>query len=1279
MLFASWFACIGGLAAETKSSTFVNFETAPVHALDLSPDHSHLLACQIAAARLAVLDVAGPTPVLLGSIPVGLDPVSVRFRTATEAWVVNHISDSISIVDVPSRRVIATLDTLDAPEDVVFAGTPQRAFVSCSMPNTIQVFEPMSRLLITNLTLSADRPKALAVSPDGQRVYAAIFESGNATTVVGAKMRNFLFIDNAVSRTNGPYAGMNPPPNFGETFAPPIHPALPTNLPPPHTSLIVRRNETGRWLDGNQRDWTEFVSGTNAPLTQRVSGWDMPDRDLAVIDPSSFAVSYASGLMNICMAVAPNPVSGQIAVAGTDAINEVRFEPNLNGVFVHVKVAMIDPISLTKTVRDLNPHLDYASGTGTTAQRDQSLGDPRAIAWTTDGSRGYVAGMGSRNVIVIDANGARLSQAPIEVGEGPCGLALDEPRQRLYVFHRFATSVSVIDTDANTVTEVVRLFDPTPLAVNAGRRHLYDTRRTSGLGHASCASCHVDARMDRLAWDLGNPAGTHASAVLNHQGTLVTNTFHPMKGVMVTQTLQDIIGHEPFHWRGDRADIEAFNGTFTNLQGAPVVLSPAEMREFKSFLASVRFPPNPHRLLDNSLATNLPLPGHFAAGADLLPAGAPLPDGNAARGLAKFKLAESFCLTCHTLPTGLGSDTALQNSVMKPVAPGPNGGRLFPHSFRLENNLRSKIAQFRNMADKVGMVGTHADSRAGFGFGHDGSVDSLPRFLNGLRIVRDQDVADITAFLLSVAGSDTLTPGAEPDSTPPAGAGRQFTLNSPARPALLDAMLQLASSPTNRLELIVKGHQAGAARGWFYERTRGVFQSDRRAESFSTENLIPLAGTGSELTFTLVPAGTGWRLGVDQDSDGIPDRDELDASGVPATLAPLVAVDAPSETVAHGSPLELHATIGGLPAPLTGVQWFKDGHPIADATNTALLLPGVNFAATGDYSVHISTPFGTHMSSPKRITVTPLLVEIAPAAQQIRRGSNALFTASTQGTGPFTYQWRYAGTPLPAPAGTSATLLLTNVQLAADGSYDVIATNPFGSVTSAPVALTVLVNPSVLVPPLNQSVPMGGNATFSFVISGNPPPFGYLLRRSSATITNYLSDDPTGFFTFRSVQPSNAGTYRIVVTNAANPSPGLTMPPVSLTVLSDIDADGLPDDWELAHGLSNTNALDALLDADNDHLSNLDEYLAGTNPLDPLNVLRFERIAALDGDAAALIQFQAASNTTYTIESRTLTGDSPWTRVADIPALATAQLVNVTNATGTNLSQVYRLASPRRP
>ena len=52
----------------------------------------------------------------------------------------------------------------------------------------------------------------------------------------------------------------------------------------------------------------------------------------------------------------------------------------------------------------------------------------------------------------------------------------------------------------------------------------------------------------------------------------------------------------------------------------------------------------------------------------------------------------------------------------------------------------------------------------------------------------------------------------------------------------------------------------------------------------------------------------------------------------------------------------------------------------------------------------------------------------------------------------------------------------------------------------------------------------------------------------------------------------------------------------SRSPLVDTDGDGIPDAWEIAHGMEPTKAADAIGDADGDGLTNLQEYLYGTNP-----------------------------------------------------------------------------------
>ena len=187
---------------------------------------------------------------------------------------------------------------------------------------------------------------------------------------------------------------------------------------------------------------------------------------------------------------------------------------------------------------------------------------------------------------------------PIDVGAGATGLALDESRGKLYVLEHFDASVASIDIQTGTVSGRETYHDPTGAVVRSGRKFLYDTHLTSGMGQVSCASCHVDARTDRLAWDLGDPAGEEAPFVdvcnmgLPLPGVPPCDDFHPMKGPMLTQTLQDIIGKEPHHWRGDKFGIEAFGGAFMSINGDDLPVGGVAMQEFEAYLASIYFPPN---------------------------------------------------------------------------------------------------------------------------------------------------------------------------------------------------------------------------------------------------------------------------------------------------------------------------------------------------------------------------------------------------------------------------------------------------------------------------------------------------------------------------------------------------------------------------------------------------------------------------------------------------------------------------------------------------------------
>jgi DNA-binding beta-propeller fold protein YncE len=95
--------------ASQAFASYINFESSQVHPIALSASGDKLLVLNTPDARLEVFSVAAGGGLTRSfSVPVGLEPVSVawRFNSVSgreEAWVVNQLSDSVSIVDLGTR------------------------------------------------------------------------------------------------------------------------------------------------------------------------------------------------------------------------------------------------------------------------------------------------------------------------------------------------------------------------------------------------------------------------------------------------------------------------------------------------------------------------------------------------------------------------------------------------------------------------------------------------------------------------------------------------------------------------------------------------------------------------------------------------------------------------------------------------------------------------------------------------------------------------------------------------------------------------------------------------------------------------------------------------------------------------------------------------------------------------------------------------------------------------------------------------------------------------
>src|ERR1700684_1324072 len=89
------------IGAQSASPAYANFEPSQTNPIRLSSDGTRLFAVNTANASLSVFDATNAgSPELIEEIPVGLEPVSVNPLNDDQAWVVNQLSNSVSIVSV---------------------------------------------------------------------------------------------------------------------------------------------------------------------------------------------------------------------------------------------------------------------------------------------------------------------------------------------------------------------------------------------------------------------------------------------------------------------------------------------------------------------------------------------------------------------------------------------------------------------------------------------------------------------------------------------------------------------------------------------------------------------------------------------------------------------------------------------------------------------------------------------------------------------------------------------------------------------------------------------------------------------------------------------------------------------------------------------------------------------------------------------------------------------------------------------------------------------------
>ena len=168
-----------------------------------------------------------------------------------------------------------------------------------------------------------------------------------------------------------------------------------------------------------------------------------------------------------------------------------------------------------------------------------------------------------------------------------------------------------------------------------------------------------------------------------------------------------------------------------------------------------------------------------------------------------------------------------------------------------------------------------------------------------------------------------------------------------------------------------------------------------------------------------------------------------------------------------------------------------------------LTLDSVSASVVGDYQVIVTSPYGSVTSAIARLTVLfPPSIVSQPTNLAVAVGGTALLGVAAMGTPPLSYAWDFNSTNL-VQAGTNSTLSFANAGLPEGGNYLVVITNLYGSVTSAVATVSVGYSPSFFLPPTNQTVLLGGVATFRVEAEGTGP-FSYQWQFNRTNLGNNI-------------------------------------------------------------------------------------------------------------------------------------------------------------------------------
>ncbi len=391
-----------------------------------------------------------------GSGPLAISPLD------GSVWVANPDSGSISVLDAASLEKTAEIPVGQTPWSVAMAVDGRRVFVLDRAAGTLVVIDGLAKRVQASLPVGPE-PASLALTPSGSRAYISLTTSDQVAVFDTASLEQIA--------------------------------AIPVAARP----FAVAISD-----DGDNEDLDERVYVTHQQAFPRAGGEEGRDDSrqgrVTIIDPAANAVSGQITLLPDEHGF-PSLLMG-ITILGSRAwLPYERAAPDLPRGLTTTLFAAVSTLDLEKAREyaaaylPLNDQVIFGS----------PVNNPLAAIPDPDGQRLYIVLAGSNLVEVVDISTPDQPRLVtfLPVGMNPRGMALSPDGRRGYVMNYLGRSITVLDLESlKQVSEIKVSAELLPPEILQGKilfNYAADPRLSQG-SWMSCASCHPDGGTDGLTW-----------------------------------------------------------------------------------------------------------------------------------------------------------------------------------------------------------------------------------------------------------------------------------------------------------------------------------------------------------------------------------------------------------------------------------------------------------------------------------------------------------------------------------------------------------------------------------------------------------------------------------------------------------------------------------------------------------------------------------------------------------------------------------------------------------